>query len=414
MKKLRVGVFGAGRGCDLAQNFLLLDCDIVALCDSREDRIKEGLRLIPEPEAVYHDFDSFIAHDMDAVILANDFDQHTPYAIRCLKKGIHVFSECIVSGTMAESVALVRAAEKSDAVFMLAENYPQMKFNLEMKRIADGKTLGKILYGEGEYNHPTAPDDSWFRHTYNYYPEHWRNFLPRTYYVTHSLAPLMRATGATPKRVTAMNVYAPFPANVPSASYVGDRAAVIVTLNDDDSVFKFTGCAAFGAEGNSYRLCGTEGQIENLRGMDGQVMLRYNKWSVPEGMKENNLYMPGWNDPDEELIEKSGHGGADYLTARMFLSCVRDGKQPEHPFDVYSATVMSSVAILGHRSALENGTPYDIPDFREEAWRVKYENDRLTPFFGPDGEAPTIACCSHPDYRPTEEQFRLYKEDLGL
>ena len=69
MKRLRVGVFGAGRGCDLAQNFLLLDCDIVALCDSREDRIREGLRLIPEPEAIYHDFDSFIAHDMDGTVL---------------------------------------------------------------------------------------------------------------------------------------------------------------------------------------------------------------------------------------------------------------------------------------------------------------------------------------------------------
>ena len=96
----------------------------------------------------------------------------------------------------------------------------------------------------------------------------------------------------------------------------------------------------------------------------------------------------------------------------MFVECIRDGVQPPHPFDIYSANVMSSVAILGHRSMLENGTPYDIPDFREEEWRVKYENDRLTPFPGTDGSEPTLPCCSNPDFAPTEEQMKGYLELL--
>ena len=33
MKKIRIGVFGAGRGMDIAQNFMLLNAEIVALCD---------------------------------------------------------------------------------------------------------------------------------------------------------------------------------------------------------------------------------------------------------------------------------------------------------------------------------------------------------------------------------------------
>ena len=51
--------------------------------------------------------------------------------------------------------------------------------------------------------------------------------------------------------------------------------------------------------------------------------------------------------------------------------------------------------------------PYDIPDFHLEEERVKYENDYLSPFYGKDGSEPTLPCCSHPDYAPTEKQQEL-------
>ncbi|MBQ1956022.1 MAG: hypothetical protein II350_09845, partial [Clostridia bacterium] len=76
-----------------------------------------------------------------------------------------------------------------------------------------------------------------------------------------------------------------------------------------------------------------------------------------------------------------------------FFECIRENKEPT--FDVYFATTCASVGILAHRSLLERGTPIDIPDFRKEEDRAKYENDRLSPFYGADGSEPTIACCSH-------------------
>ncbi len=408
MKKIRIGVFGAGsRGGTLSQAFMLQkNCEIVAVCEleSRKAALEKYLKIVGDV-AVYHDFDEFVKHDMDAVILANFFHEHAPYAIKCFEHGLHVFSECISNGTMAEGVELVRAFEKSNSIYMLAENYPQMLFNREMKRVVDGGTLGKILYAEGEYNHPGNPFSFDFKKEYTYFDEHWRNYLPRTYYITHSLGPVMRATGATPKKVSAHACFAPIPGDAPSSSFVGDRAAIIMTQNDDGSVFRVTGCAGFGAHGNSYRVCGTKGQIENLRGMGEQVMLRYNEWEIPEGMQAINLYTPDWNDRDEEIIKKSGHGGGDYLTARYFLEHVANGVQPEHPFDVYSAVTMSSVAILGHRSVLNGGKPYDIPDFRCEEDRKSYEDDRETPFYNLNGGKPTIPCCSHTDFRPTDEQM---------
>lgn len=412
MEKIKIGIFGAGvRGFTVARDFQLLNCDIVAMCDFRKERLELAKKKFGEDIAMYEDFDSFIEHDMDAVFLANFFHEHAPYAIKCLEKGIHVFSECISNGTMAEGVELVKAAQKSNAVYMLAENYPQMIFNREMKRICDGGTLGKIMYAEGEYNHPGNPFDVEFKKDYNYYPEHWRNFLPRSYYVTHSMGPIMWATGATPKKVTSFSVFAPTAhPDAPTASYAADRVAIITTQNDDGSVFRVTGCAGFGAEHNAYRVCGTEGQIENLRGMGNQVMLRYNEWTKPADKQAVNLYTPLWHDDEQEIFKTSGHGGGDYLTARMFLDCIRKGVQPEHPFDISSAVAMSSVAILGHRSMLEGGKPYDIPDFREEKWCEIYKNDRHTPFYGTDGSKPDIPCCSVTDFKPLDSQMAAFKK----
>ncbi|MBE7025873.1 MAG: Gfo/Idh/MocA family oxidoreductase, partial [Ruminococcaceae bacterium] len=291
MDRLKIGVFGAGRGSYLATNFQMQNCEVVALCDNNKERVEIALkRMNDSTVVVYDDFDEFLNHGIDAVILANAFHEHARYAIRCLEKGIHVFCECISNGTMAEGVELIRAAEKSNAIFMLAENYPQMLPNLEMKRVCDTGTLGKILYAEGEYNHNGDPrNPASRRKEFNYFEKHWRNYLPRTYYITHSLGPVMRITGATPKRVTAFAAFAPRDENTPTASYCGDRVAQVMTQNDDGSVFRITGHATYGADHNSYRICGTEGQVENLRGT-GQIMLRYNPWSVPEGYEAINAY----------------------------------------------------------------------------------------------------------------------------
>jgi hypothetical protein len=220
----------------------------------------------------------------------------------------------------------------------------------------------------------------------------------------------MYATGAKPVRVTAMPVFDPAPADSNSASFIGDKAAIITTLNDDDSVFKFTGHALFGASDNSYRLCCRKGQIENVRGTNGKIMLRYNSWDKPEGMESENFYMPEWTGPDAELIKKAGHGGGDFCVIREFFRCIREGK--EVPFDVYFATRMASVGILGHRSLMERGVPYDIPDFRLEADREKYRNDELSPFYYSDGREPTCPCSSKADFRPSQLQQDNFRHFL--
>jgi hypothetical protein len=150
--------------------------------------------------------------------------------------------------------------------------------------------------------------------------------------------------------------------------------------------------------------------VENLRGEE-KIHLMYNSWDKPEGEEERTLYTPELNDKDSELIKKAGHGGGDFIVIREFFESIRENKPS--PFDVYFATTIASVAILAHRSLLEGGTPYDIPDFRLEDVRREWENDTETPFWGTDGTAPTVRLDSNPDLVPNEEWIEDYRKIIA-
>ncbi len=407
MKNVRIGIFGLNRGYDNLDPILVNGGEVVAICDKKQELLDRASKKLGDVKT-FTDFDEFIKTDMDAVYLANCFDEHTPFAIKALERNIHVISECTSNSTMAEGVALIRAAEKSKAFFMLAENYPYMMFNQEMKRIYEGGTLGEVYFAEGEYNHPVSAADGEFLRRYYDSVNHWRNYLPATYYITHSLGPLMRATNAKPVRVTAFPIYKPQHTGLAKRS--ADKAAIITILNDDSSVFRVTGCAGFGAHENSYRLACRNGQIENQRGTTGKVMLRYNDWQIPEGKQADNCYYPEEDPKDAALAKAAGHDGGDYYMFKDFFACIRENKK--NYLDEYVATTMASIAILAHRSILNGGAPYDIPDFSKEEDRVKYENDTLTPFWH-NGIEPNVPSCSHPEYLPSEEDVRLFEDMLA-
>lgn len=412
MKQIKFGIFGLGRGSSFYDSIIANNGDLVAVCDFDENKFASAKEKFSDV-TTYTDFDEFINHEgLEAVFLCNYFHEHAEYAIKALEKNIHVLSECTSNISMGDGVALVRAAEKSDAYYMIAENYPFMKFNQEMRRVYRSGVLGKVLFAEGEYNHPILNQKDIKKYCPN--SKHWRYHIPRIYYITHSLGPLMYITGAVPKRVTAMPIFAPLNEENGGGSLywrLPDRSAVVTCLNDDDSVFRVTGWSHFGGHANTYRVAGELGQIENIRGEDNKVVLSFNEEHTPEGMERVSKYDADFSPEDKEDAENAGHGGGDYFIIREFFNSIRENRKPM--FDEYFATTMASVAILGHRSALEYGVPYDIPDFHKEEDRIRYENDFLTPCYDSKGNPPTIANTERAEYIPTEETMKAYDEAIA-
>ena len=410
MSPIKIGVIGVGRG----QSFMRgagehVGMELVALCDTWEERLLEVGKQYNV--ATYTDYDAFLEHDMDAVVLANYFHEHAPFAIKALESGRHVMSETACNTTLAEGVALCRAVEKSGKIYMLAENYPFTAFSQEMQRLYRSGDIGDVTYADGEYNHPLSTDQM-LRISPGL--NHWRNWIPSTYYCTHALAPLVYITDQLPVRVNALSIARP---EINSeVTKISDPGSVILCRTETGAVFRLFGLTLPG-HSNWYRVHGTRGAMEITRGPGyfgpGQVRVWHEEWDEENDAKRERVYTPEWPEHGDRA-EKAGHGGGDFWTNFHFANAIRSGEQPF--LDVYRGVTMSSVGILAWKSALEDGAPFDVPDFRSEAGRAPVEADNWSPW--PDsGNAnqppPSILGHLQPSPKGVENAKRVWKE-LGL
>ena len=372
-KKIRLGVFGLGRGLSYAAQVKVLDnVEIVAMCDKRSETFERAAKMGTEKTKFFTDFEEFIKVKMDACVLTNYFNEHSPYAVRLLEKGIAVLSECTPASTMAEAVALVRAVERTGAKYMLAENYPFSKQRMELARVYKEGTLGEVGFAEGEYVHPGYKKFQGAGR--NDEPLHWRKYNPKTYYSTHAMAPIMLATGLDPVQVTAAVAMDRNADGEPE-----DRTGIMLVKMSNGAIFRIAGSCGLQPHQNWYRLSCTKGSIETVRGSKTDEMrLCYNKWGKPtEDTPTETVYPAEWKEKGE-LASKAGHGGGDFWVMEKFINYVRGEEEPF--YTVYRAVELSEIAILGWKSALGRGVPYQIPDLRDEEVRKLWENDNTSPF----------------------------------
>ena len=201
-REIRIGVLGLSRGRTFAKDQSSIGVSLAAVCDLNEEKLAKFAVEHPDV-ATYTDYDEFLTHEMDAVVVANYFHEHVPFAIKALRAGKHVMSETQACKTLQEGVELCREVERSGLIYMFAENYPYFATNQEMRRLYRDGVVGEVRYAEGEYTHPMPIEDS-----VRIAPGlgHWRNNMPPTYYCTHGLAPLMAVTDTMPVAVNTLSV----------------------------------------------------------------------------------------------------------------------------------------------------------------------------------------------------------------
>jgi len=371
-EEILIGVIGIGRGAYLAETASYVGMKLVALCDLWEERLLEvGKRY---GVATYTDYDKFLDHEMDAVIVANYAHNHAPFAIKALEAGKHVMSETLTCKTLGEAAALARAVEKTGKIYMFAENYAYFAYVQEMRRLYQAGEIGEVQYAEGEYNHPF---DS---RSYNMIApgiNHWRNHIPPTYYPTHAMSPIMYVTDTRPVSVNALSIPRSEQDLENLNVKVGDVGTVILCRMSNGSVARLMGLTM---RGHSvwYRFHGTRGLMENLRtGNPNMLRITHEPWDMREGDVSEKIYLPEFP-VEKELAARAGHGGGDFFINYHFAEAIRKNEQPW--MNVYRAIDMSIIAPQAWRSCLANGAPVEIPDFRDENVRKLYENDDWSPF----------------------------------
>lgn len=376
---IRVGVVGVGRGQSFAAGATdVVGMKLVALCDTWEERLVQVGKA--HEVATYTDFARFLEHDLDAVILANYFHEHAPFAIQALQAGKHVMSETMACKTLAEGAALCRAVEQSGKVYMFAENYPYSAANQELRRLYRAGEVGEVRYAEGEYNHPG--EEHW-RLSISPGLEHWRNWLPPTYYCSHALAPLMYITDRMPVAINALSITEEATQS-PHTTKVSDAGSVILARMDNGAVFRIWGLMLSSIHRVKYEVHGDRGYIATAEPNHwSNVRIHHEEWLREPGQEADVAYAPDWPE-HAELARQAGHGGGDFWMNFHFANAIRTRRQPY--LDVYRGAAMAAVGILGWRSCLEQGRPFAVPDFRDETTRRTLDNDHWSPF--PDDAGP--------------------------
>lgn len=371
MKKVRIGVIGVYRGSSMINYCKVGDnVELVALCDKWVEGLERQKMLHAGENITYYtDYDEFLKHDMDAVVLANYANEHAPFAIKALRSGKHVLSEVLPVQNMKEAVELIETIEETGLVYSYAENYCYMPAPYEMRRLYRAGKIGEFEYGEGEYVHNCEP--IWPSISYGD-PDHWRNNMYATFYCTHSLGPIIHITGLRPVSVTGFEG-TKNARNLRTGAKGGQFGIEMVEL-ENGGIIKSLHSFLYK---NSiwYSIYGSKGRMESARedaekGGVHTIYVNADEYDGQYAPEKVECYEPKTSEQDAAF----GHGGSDFYTVWNFAEKIL-GNPDADTIDIYEALDMFLPGLFAYRSVLAGGIPMEIPNLRDKAVRDQWRND---------------------------------------
>lgn len=144
---LKVGVIGLGLGRRfldaLAANPFV---GSILVCDPDADRRRQASAAIDAVEAGFEELEDLLtAGGPDAVCVVTPDHLHRPHTTACLEAGCHVLQTKPLATNLEDARAIVRAADASDRVVMVAhERRFRPNYRLLRDRIASG-VLGEVV-----------------------------------------------------------------------------------------------------------------------------------------------------------------------------------------------------------------------------------------------------------------------------
>lgn len=367
-RPVQLGILGTRRGIAFAESANELpNVQVAAFCGRNPQRLQIVGQMYPDARLFDSYEDMLNDGQIDAIVVANYADEHVAAACQALRAGKHVLSEVPAFVTIAEGVELARTVESSGKVYMFGENFCYMAFVQEMRRLYESGELGELCYAEGEYVHFAR--DVMHQLVDLDIPHHWRLWIPPTFYVTHSVGPILRITGLRPVAVQAatgllgMDKDEGLPVESPAIELLRlENGALVKSLHG----------GPYPREPWQpwYLIGGSKGCIESNRWPDpNEVTLYLDK------DQKSRRYTAGHPRFQSEA-SKTQHWGADLFVMYEFVKAIQTGGRPD--IDVYMALDMTLCGNLGWRSVLQGGGWIEVPDLRSEAVRKEWEEDHYS------------------------------------
>ncbi len=392
MEKVRVAVIGLGQRGHSLIKYLLLDmenCEIVALCDSYQDRV--DLMAAQVKEATGKDAfgttnykEILCRGGIDAVLVITSWETHVKIACEAMEAGIPTGLEVGGAYDLEECFELVKTQVRTKTPFMFLENCCYGRREMMVMNMVKEGLFGEIVHCEGAYQHDLRDEILLGEENRHY---RLNNYIGRNCenYPTHELGPIAQILGinkgnrmlyltSMSSKSVGLNDFAKQNPGKIQSKFTNQK------FNQGDIVTTNIMCA--GGETISLMLdtcCGRPYSrnftVHGTRGLyreDGDYLYL----DTDFGPETHWNWKPHWNNAETVYAEKydhpvwkkfisdgmrGGHGGMDYLVYNEFFNYVIGGGKS--PIDVYDAAAWMCITPLSALSIKEGSRPVEIPDF---------------------------------------------------
>jgi len=356
---ISIGIVGIGM---FGRHFIQLykdhpDVHRVALCDLREDRLKECSEKF-EIEETYLSLDEICKTDIDALVIITQPWLHARQAIQAMEAGKHVYTAVPAAYSLEECDQLVDAVKRTGMTYMNGEtSYFRPQTAYCRKKTAEG-AFGEFVYCQAEYFHDISHG------LYNVAKNRWGDKWAKDktggipmQYPTHSISFVVSVTKAHMTEVSAQGyIY-------PDDDWFREDTIYENVFSNEVALFKMSnGATARICEFRriGYPCCerasgiyGTEGSFEN--NLAGMI------WADKNG--KQNVELESHYEPLPEPLASNlgGHGGSHAYLVHEFVDSVNRERLPR--INVWEAVRYCAPGLVAHQSALKGGELLKVPDW---------------------------------------------------
>lgn len=402
-RTVKIGVVGlGGRGRGWVETFLKMkDVDVIGICDIREDRIQETMKIYQQYGISYDvttttDYNELYRNqEIEAIVNATSWQVHHRVAIAALEAGKNVGLEVGGANSVQECWDMVRAAERSGKFCMPMANVCYGREEMTLINMVRKGLFGEVVHCEGGYGHDRRPQIGW-----GDVEGHYRqlNFTKRNgeLYPMHAIGYISKILGinrgnrmlslisVSSKAAGQHQWYLEHRPDTPFANQQmnqGDIVNTVIRLANGETVMLTHDCTLPRPYSRAGKVQGTKGlwiedkgqyYLEGAKAFEGEERACWHDFE--EAMAE---YEPKiWKEFRES--GKSGtHGGMDYLVGRAFVDTLQKDAIP--PFDVYDAALWTALTCLSEDSVSTGGF-VAVPDFTNGRWMDRGDDICTTEF----------------------------------
>ncbi len=397
LERIRVGIVGIGsRGSGAVGRLRHVEgLEIKALCDVREERVKDGLRRLEgtdhRPATHFGKAESWkemcARDDLDVIYNCTPWHLHAPISVFAMEHGKHAFSEIPAAVSMDECWQLVETSERTKKHCMMLENCCYDFFELLTLNLAQQGFFGEIVHGEGAYLH----DLMGLNFSKNGYRDMWRlkeNAARNgNLYPMHGLGPIAQIMNINRgdrfdflvsvqsndfmMRAKADELAANDPHFAPFAgkNYRGNMNSTTVRTEKGRTILVQHDVTSPRPYSRLHTVIGTKAMAQKYP-EPGRISDGKHAWLKPEAQKalEEKYTFDLVRKIGATAKKVGGHGGMDFLMDWRWASLLRHGLPLD--MDVYDAAAWTAVGLLSEKSVANRSASVDIPDFTGGAWKT--------------------------------------------